>query len=60
MTPNVTPLNNILTNLNFTKFTVRLENYMISIIYIKFYKNLKSFDILLRLVKINGLCVFIE
>jgi hypothetical protein len=29
LTSNVTPLNDVLMNLNFTKFTVRLEDYII-------------------------------
>jgi hypothetical protein len=61
LTPNVTPLNNALTNSNFTKFIVRLEDYNhIHHIYVKFYKNVKLFSMLLRLVAINGLCVFTE
>jgi hypothetical protein len=39
MTQNITPLNNALTNSNFVKFTVRLEDYIIQIIYVKLYKS---------------------
>jgi hypothetical protein len=55
LTLNVTPLNNTLTNSKFTKSTVKLEDYIIYIIYVKFYKNLNSFHMLLKFVKINGI-----
>jgi hypothetical protein len=55
LTLNVTPLNNTLTNSKFTKSTVKLEDYIIYIIYVKFYKNLNSFYMLLKFVKINGI-----
>jgi hypothetical protein len=42
---NITPLNNTLTNTNFTKIIVGFKAYIIYIVYVKFYKNLKSFDI---------------
>jgi hypothetical protein len=51
-------LNNSLTNLKFTKSTIRLEDYIVYIIHIKFYKNLKPFNMLLKLVKINGIHTF--
>jgi hypothetical protein len=35
---NITPFNNVLTNSNFIKFIVGLEDYIISIIHVKFYK----------------------
>jgi hypothetical protein len=41
-------------NINFTKFTIELKAYIIDIIYEEIYKNLKSFDMLLKHLKIIG------
>ncbi|KAK2425283.1 hypothetical protein QL285_035543 [Trifolium repens] len=60
LTLNLIPLNNVFTDINFIKSTVRLKVYIIYIIYVKFQKNPKSFDMLLRYIKVNGLRHFLN
>jgi hypothetical protein len=45
---NITPLNNVLTDIILIKSTVGLIVYIIQIIYVKLQTNLKSLDMLLR------------
>ena len=50
---NVTLLNSLLLKKLLTKFTLRLKVHTLWIICIKFYTNIKSFNIFFRYIKIN-------
>jgi hypothetical protein len=52
---NIIPLNNVLTDINFIRFTVGLKVCIILIICVKFQINPKSFDMLLRHIKFNDI-----
>jgi hypothetical protein len=53
LTSNVTPLDNVLTDINFIKSTIELKVYIIWIICVIFQIHQKSFDMLLTHIKIN-------